>query len=450
MSRQERPLFLNIPLYKVLLALTIIYFLIFGILMVHVGGQPDQGTHNYYSMRFSETWGIPSENPTSPHLITGQPYLYYWINGAVFRIIRFLLPNSISINTTLLWRLVSVSLSGLTVYYMYKLSSKVIDNKYAGVIAAFCLSNILMFVFVSGGINYDNLMNLASMAAIYHLSAIYKKDDFIKHTAWMGVWLCIAALSKEQSLLIVALLFVAWLFFIFRNYKHVKLNFDPDHILPLIFLLFAIGLFVGLYGVNLIKYRLPTPYCGQIKSSEVCQGFSERFEYYDPINFVYMWFFRDNFANNPILYFSTFWIFRMLQSIWGILSTNTFIPRWSTALHGFMLFWATLCFVRYWKKEQILSSVLVLIMLLYTGYILHMNYQGDMNFQFQHYAIQGRYLFPILGILISIMIKYFLRIQSLLLRRATLSLLIILYFTGGFGMFISRYAEVFVHWRIFF
>lgn len=446
----KRPLFSKIPLHKVLLVLTIIYFLVFGLLMVHVGGQPDQGTHNYYSIRFSETWGIPKDDPNSPHIITGQPYLYYWLNGAIYRIIRILLPNNLSINTTLLWRLVSVVLSALTVYYIYKLTSKLTGNKYAGVIAAFCLSNILMFVFISGGINYDNLMNLASMAAIYHLSAIFKKDDFIKHTAWMGVWLCIAALSKEQSLLLVALLAVAWIYYIIKNLKNINLNFKQDHILPLTIILIASGLFIGLYGVNFITYRQITPYCGQIKPRELCQGFSERFEFYDPINIVYIWFFRDNFANNPLLYISTFWSLRMLQSIWGILSTYTFIPRWSTALHGLMLIWASLCFVRYWKKDHVLSSVLFMILMVYTSYIFYMNYQGDLNFQFQHYAIQGRYLFPILGILISLMINYFLKIQSPLIKRATLSLVIVLYFFGGFGMFISRYAEVFVHWRIFF
>jgi hypothetical protein len=51
--------------------------------------------------------------------------------------------------------------------------------------------------------------------------------------------------------------------------------------------------------------------------------------------------------------------------------------------------------------------------------------------------------------LITLMLFYFLKIRPIFLKRLTLTLSIILYFTGGFWIYISRYAEVFSHWRIY-
>ena len=133
--------------YKVLLAFTLLYFIAFGLLMVHTSGQPDQGPHAYFSRKFSETWRIPEDDPNIQYLIKGQPYLYYWINGAVYKILRFLLP-SVNIVPGLLWRLISLFYATLTVFFTYQLGKKVTGNPYYGILAAFFLSNTLMFVFV--------------------------------------------------------------------------------------------------------------------------------------------------------------------------------------------------------------------------------------------------------------------------------------------------------------
>ena len=71
-------------IYHVLLLFTLVYFIVFGIFMVHTDGQPDQSPHRYYSIRFSETWGIPEEDNINNRIITGKPYLAYWIYGAVY------------------------------------------------------------------------------------------------------------------------------------------------------------------------------------------------------------------------------------------------------------------------------------------------------------------------------------------------------------------------------
>jgi hypothetical protein len=438
-----------LPLHKILLFLTLIYFIVFGVFMVHTAGQPDQAPHGYYSRRFSETWRIPDDDPNIRYIIKDSPYLYYWINGAVYKIYNFLTSGDKSISSTFLWRLTSVLMSTGTVFYLYKLTRKITNNPYAGVLAAFFLSNTLMFVFVSGGISYDNLMNLASMAAIFHLVNIYKGEDFVKNTALMGTWLCIAALAKEQSLLLAFIIFLPWVYYIIRNIKNIDLKFTRRNIVPFIIFLIFLALFIELYGVNIIRYGNLTPSCGQIKALKYCQGYSYRYDYYTPINVSWLWSVRDE-TQNFFQYAFSFWILNMLRSIWGILSHNTFIPMLSISLHGLLVIWSLICIIRLWEKQDQTATILLFILLSYCTYVFFWNYQTELEFSFQHYGNTGRYLLPVIGVFMALSAHFFMKIKSIILKRLTISLAVIIYFAGGMGMFLSRYATVFIHWRIYY
>jgi hypothetical protein len=440
----------HIPLYKILLVATMIYFIGFSVWMVYTSGQPDQAAHTYFSNRYAEVWGIPGEDLQSSYVITGQPYLYYWINGAVLKILRLFDPDRVKINSILIWRLMSVLYSTITVYFLYRIVTKVTEHPYGGVLGAFMLSNTLMFTFISGGISYDNLMNLTSMAAIYHLVSLFKGEDFIRHTGLLGTWLCLGTLSKQQGLLIAALLFIVWLYFIMSNLKSLSFNFKKIHILIACIFLIGLGLFIGLYGVNLVKYQRLNPECEQIKLANVCTRFTEREQYYSPMSIRWLWYSRNEYFYNPFQYSLNFWFIQMQQSIWGIMSHKSFIPMLSVSLHGLLMLFGILCMVRFWKKGEQLQLVLLLVLISYVLFIFLMSYKREIEYNFRHFGIQGRYLFPIIGVLYTLMIDYFLKIKEGFLKRLTLALTIILYFAGGLGMYLFRYSEVFIHWRIFY
>jgi 4-amino-4-deoxy-L-arabinose transferase-like glycosyltransferase len=437
------------PLYKILLVVVILYYLVFGVLMAYTAGQPDQSVHYYFSKRFSETWGIPEEGDAFPSFIfTGQPYLYYWLNGLVAKIYQWIFPVNPPLRLIILLRLFSVFISMFTVFFAYKLGSKATGNEYAGVLTAFFLSNTLMFVFSSGGINYDILMNLAGMASLFYLVNIYKGENFIRNTALTGIWLVVGSLSKEQFLLLALIIFLAWFYFAVTKFKKIKLNFSKTNIFLIILLIGFISLFIGLFGGNYLRYSRLTPICSQIKTSEECGAFGQRMEYYEPYDFRARWFFRDNFPN-AIEYAFQFWLYKMAQSIWGILSHNTFVPMFSVALHSVMALWGFMSLIRYWKPQDKIPTLLIYVLASYSIFILLMNYRNETNFSFQHFAVSGRYFSPIYGVIFSLMIYYYLKIRSMFLKRLTLALAIMLYFSGGFWMYISRYAEVFMHWRIY-
>jgi hypothetical protein len=434
--------------HRALLAVVLVYFIGFGLLMTNHGGQPDQRKHHYYSVRFSETWLIPEDDPKSSFHIDGHEYLYYWVNGAASKLYGVFDVNAPFSTHKSLWRFISVLMSVGTVFYVYRLTSRLTDNKFAGVLAGFFLANTLMFVFVSGGVSYDNLMNLCSAAAMYHLVSVLKGDNYIKHTALLGSWLGLGALAKDQVALLAFILFIVWLFYSIKNVKFIKFEFSRNNIILIVILTFSMGMFMGFYGGNLIKYQRPKPKCAQVKSVEVCTRFSYRAEQKREVDYERLWTNR-NFIVGPFEYALNSWLFTQLNGIWGIVSHNTYVPKFTTSLHGALIIWMVFCFVRYWNKEDTIPLILIVIIFSYIGYVFFMNYKNLLSYNFLYnYAVQGRYLFPVISAFLAVMVSSFLSIRPLLIRKITLSLAIILYFGGGLGTFLFRYSDVFISWRI--
>lgn len=435
------------------LVIVLVYFAVFGFLMVNHGGQPDQGKHVYYSSRFSETWGIPTEDPQSPYYVTDNVYFYYWLNGAILKVSRVFMPEvegySLSRTEIFLLRLCSIMLSAATLFYVYRLASKVSGSQGGGILAAFFYANILMFVFISAGISFDTFVSLSSAAALFHLVCLLQQEDYTANTAWMGIWLCLGALSKNEGVLLAFILFLAWLLYSIIARNNITIRFNRTNLVLIALLAVTSGLFLEFYGRNLIQYHRPIPKCEQVKSEEACTRFAFRRELRQEVHYPELWEKR-NFIVGPFEYAMNYWLFNMVNGIWGIVSHNTYVPRFTTSLHSLLIIWCIFCMARYWKKENIVTTTLLLIILGYSGYVFFLNYRSELVFNFRHFAVQGRYLFPVLGAFIALMVNYLLSINSQVVKKTILALAIILYFAGGLGTFVFRYSDIFIAWRIFF
>ena len=123
------------------------------------------------------------------------------------------------------------------------------------------------------------------------------------------------------------------------------------------------------------------------------------------------------------------------------------MPQLAIGLHALVILWGAICLFRYWKAQETTANILIFISVSYLSFFLLWHYKKEIDLSFQHFAVTGRYLLPVIGTLQTLMLYYFLKIESTLLMRLTFSFVILIYFLGGFWMFLSRYPLIFAHWQ---
>jgi len=170
---------------KIVLLLILGIFLSYSLFLatnLRRGIIPDEPAHLIFSKHFSTTWGIPEdtfETYSQGWYIQHNPFLYYWINGRVINLFQTIIPSISEWQILVSLRILSVFYSLGTLLFCYLLSKEIVTGKWWQLLPPFLLSNTLMFVFLSGGVNYDNLANLLSMAGLFYLIRVLKKKNFV-------------------------------------------------------------------------------------------------------------------------------------------------------------------------------------------------------------------------------------------------------------------------------
>ena len=164
---------------KVVLACILLAFAIASVyvaLNLAEGIVPDEKAHFIFSKVYATTWGIPPDSPETyaqGWYIAHNPFLYHWINGRVINLIMFFNPAASNWDLLIVLRLTSVLYSLGTLYFCYLLAKELIRKPWWPLLPVFLLANTLMFVFISGGVNYDNLVSLLCMAGLYFLVRVF-------------------------------------------------------------------------------------------------------------------------------------------------------------------------------------------------------------------------------------------------------------------------------------
>jgi len=177
---------------KIILAAMLVVFLGFTLFLafnLEAGIIPDEPAHFVFSNHFASTWGIPQdslETYARGWYIDQNPFLYYWINGRVVNLLTFLVPSLSTRSLLVALRIVNVGFALGTVLGCYFLAGEIFKNKYWRLLPVFLLINTLMFVFLSSGVNYDNLANLLSMAGFLFLVRVFNKKQYLEYSLlWM-------------------------------------------------------------------------------------------------------------------------------------------------------------------------------------------------------------------------------------------------------------------------
>jgi len=443
---------------KIVLLLILGIFLSYSLFLatnLRRGIIPDEPAHLIFSKHFSTTWGIPEdtfETYSQGWYIQHNPFLYYWINGRVINLFQTIIPSISEWQILVSLRILSVFYSLGTLLFCYLLSKEIVTGKWWQLLPPFLLSNTLMFVFLSGGVNYDNLANLLSMAGLFYLIRVLKKKNFVLNSIFWMICISLGTLVKYPILPLALIMFIVWAIFILTNRNNLSFEIirTKKVIIIGIILIMTVTANFLIYGMNIIKFGSILPGCNQILTEEQCE-LSPYFQRHQEIGLDKKLTIPESIGlgyPNPIKYFFDSWIDFMLYRIFGILGHMSYFPSHIIIFYKLLFFWIILLGFRYIEKPAFVITSIILIIIFYTFVLFLNNYDSELVYGFKQIALQGRYIFPVIG-LIYILVTYVASIvKSKYLKYFTLAIILMLFFIGGPIKFISKFDLIFLGWFV--
>jgi hypothetical protein len=334
------------------------------------------------------------------------------------------------------------------------ISKEIIKNKWLQLLPVFMLTNTLMFVFLSGGVSYDNPVNFFCTLGIYFFVRVMKGKSFLTNSlAWI-VCIAFGTLIKHTVLPLAAALFVSWLIYIFKKpvkFSMKDLGQKPINYVLVLALFVVIGLNVYLYGVNLVKYQSLKPSCYDTFSTEVCEDsvFIVRLrELGLPEKLTLVEAFKQGYPD-PIRFTFDIWIREMLKRIFGIMGgAGDYFPI-NIAYFHIALYWIVLLGFRYLRKIPVIVRDLLLIFAFYCVVLIYTNYNSELAYGFYKYvALQGRYLFPVISVGFVLATYVIEQVKNRFIRLGTVIALVVLFLYGGPIRFIWYHDSAFANWFI--
>lgn len=443
---------------SILLALLLIIFLAYSIfvaLNLKTGIIPDEPAHFIFSKHFSTTAGIPADVPetySTGWYIEQNPFLYYWINGRIIDLVELVSPTASDQTLLGVLRLFNSLYSLGTILFCYLLSKEIIKNRWWQLLPVFLLTNTLMFVFLSGGVNYDNLANMFCMAGLLYLARVFNGKDFLSNSMLWMIFICLGALTKYTVLPLALFMFFAWLFFTIKNRKSIfplpNWNWKKV-VLGILLLLLLIGN-GAIYGYNLVVYQSIRPHCADLLTASQCalSPYDARLEKYALDHKLTISESISQGYPDPIAYFLDTWIPHMFYRIFGILGHKFYFPYVLTTFYRLLFYWMILLAVRYGRRTSYSVYSLLAIFLLYALTLFIDNYNNELVYGFQQIAMQGRYIFPVIGTAYVLFAKLLEKVPNKPVQIVTLVVTLALFFSGGPIKLLLRYDTSFLEWFI--
>jgi hypothetical protein len=416
----------------------IIYFVaraLFFALNIKPHIPPDEITHVGIIRLYAKAPLFIQDSPESYQFgpVTHVPYLYHLLLGKILKLV----PSQLEPHRVL--RLLNVGLGLLTVLFSYRLACLLTENSLVRILFLLMLTNTLMFTFLAGSVNYDNLVNLLSVLSIYWLFCFFKTER-VSHLLGFLIFLLAGALTKVSFLPLALILFGFYLY-----ERRPRLAADGKSLSRYLFsprltsvaLAGCLGVLLvanlTLYGANVLRFGRLIPSCDQILTPKQCMeyriyarnqilrnfrkgrlSFREAIEAARRINHpgdrastIYLLRqqerdrLRPKSLLDPFSYFFSFWTQQMLATSFGILGHLSLFKRARDLLpYNIILLAAFLLWVRNFRLDEAskpwnyLAAVFGLYLLVVAGYF---NYRHYLETNILVMGVQGRYIFPVLA-----------------------------------------------------
>ena len=410
---------------------------------------PDEGAHTMLTGEFTKTLGIPPETEATIKrgvFIEGNPFLFYWLTARLRNLMAFFVPSATAKTLFYLDRFFNVFCSVANLVVVWLISCKVIKNVWLRLLPPFLLANILMFFFLSSGSNYDNLNNLLCSLSILFAVGLVKGEDFWRDTFRLFLVLALAGLTKKTAIPLIGILLIVWLAVLV--YSKPKWHLPQGKNLVLFILaLTAIAMNVFMYGRNLLVYKTLIPGCNQLATETQCStsnfivremtyALEEKMTIQEAVAEGYP---------DPVSYFFGYWSQVMVSRNIGVHGHKIYSNPLKTVVRFTLLglVVAGLAFIRKPAKEVLLLGMIAVA---YTLILFVYNYDMQLYYGFQGFAIQGRYIFPVISCFL-ILVAYLLEtLRPKALRIAAIIYLIILSIAAGPVQIFHFYQSFFASW----
>jgi hypothetical protein len=222
---------------------------------------PDEISWLGISEVFSHSFLPPADSPESYRfgLITHVPILYFYLMGKIIHL------NIFPISDLVFLRSINVCISTLTVWFGWKLIRLLVSETAVRLLFVVMITNTLMFTFISASVSYDNLTNCLAILALYYLFFFFQSRQTNSFLLFV-LFTSMGMLTKTTFLPYAFILFVVFLFHERKNcgsLPSVTVSlFSPfrmKNYLLLVLCFFFITANVNLYLGNLFKYGKLNP-----------------------------------------------------------------------------------------------------------------------------------------------------------------------------------------------
>lgn len=435
----------------------------------------DENTHlgviQLYSDRLLPFWSEAPKGAEVYGAVERDPsYLYHYILSFPYRLLDNFAQSQFAQVLTLRFVNIGIFLAGILVFWRVLLRAGASRALVHAALAAFVL--LPGVPFLAAQINYDNALFLAAGVSI--LLAM-RMTGRLKRAGRLGAWqigtfLSVILLSSliKYAFLPIMLALVLWLGWAVWKYARPR-NFlkvlwkdfgklgRSKQVLLVALLLAGGGLFAERYGVNTLLYRTPTPECNQVIGAEACRSYGPWNRNYELSRQKQSGRPADTGRRDPVTFTVKHWLKSMAhQQVFTLNGRGDYfkigdplpLPKLLVVVVG----GAGLVLAAFWYRvlrRKYALDMLLAATVIYIGLLWLQNYLDFLHLG-QAVALQGRYLMPVLPIILLIVglayIQTLRRFKWAKLALAAGCLFILLFQGGGASTYIVRSDERW-YWR---
>lgn len=466
------------------------FLLYFGLRLVYLAVNispaipPDELSHFGICKVFSTVFLLPENSAASyPYgLVTNVPWLYYWIMG------KLLLLNFSGIQDLVWLRLMNIPFAFATVWFVWRTLRLLTDDRLTRMLLVAALTNTMMFTFLSACVSYDNLTNLLAAMAVYYLLAFFRarsgnllalslicqlagcltKSAFLPLVVALQVSLVMHEFSRISSLpasvvryleenkwrggaLLLAILagLVLNLQLYGGNYRQFgKLKLEMYEVLP-----FESVMQNSLAARNMILTLFQEGRVTKEQAIAMASRIEHPGERIDAITSVknYEKFREGGKPPMGLARYTLLWVQRMASGIFGVQGRLAIPATWPAGVPLTVLgITALAAWAIRWRPRDAggIPAYLAMVAGFYTMFLLYwVNYRGYLENGSFTLALQGRYLFPVLGPVYLLAVYYLMRLFSdRHLRLGIFAAAAIILVLSDFPLFLARITPAWYVW----